>query len=238
MAKLKVIGSSSKGNGYVLDCGSERLLIELGLPYREILKAADFKLHDIKGALVTHSHSDHCNNATILNCRRMGVRTYSTNDCAKKHNYVTAVQHKRKFQLGGFTIMPLLVPHSVECYAYVIHHELFGTLLFATDLTNFPYKVKCDHLMLECNYSEDVILQQLSNSAEIRSDSSNHLELNECIETIQRLNQGQIKNLILLHLSDSLSDEKMFYDKVYMATGLKPVFAAPDVEVELIKEEF
>jgi hypothetical protein len=62
--------------------------------------------------------------------------------------------------------------------------------------------------------------------------------LNECIETIQRLNQGQIKSLILLHLSDSLSDEKMFYDKVYMATGLKPVFAAPDVEVELIKEEF
>jgi hypothetical protein len=30
----------------------------------------------------------------------------------------------------------------------------------------------------------------------------------------------------------------MFYEKVYMATGLKPVLAAPDVEVELIKEEF
>jgi hypothetical protein len=92
--------------------------------------------------------------------------------------------------------------------------------------------------MIECNYSEDIIINSLEKGAQIRSQSSNHLELTECIETINRLNRGQINDLILLHLSDSLSDEKMFYKKVFLETGFRPIFADPGVEVELNKDEF
>jgi hypothetical protein len=92
--------------------------------------------------------------------------------------------------------------------------------------------------MIECNYSEQLLVDNLVDGAEIRSQSQSHLELNDCIEIIKRLNRGQINSLILLHLSDGLSDEKMFCDKVYLETGLKPIFADSGVEVELLKDEF
>ena len=40
--KLKVLGSSSKGNGYILDNGKEALLIEGGIPYRMVLRALEY----------------------------------------------------------------------------------------------------------------------------------------------------------------------------------------------------
>jgi phosphoribosyl 1,2-cyclic phosphodiesterase len=236
MAKLKVIGSSSKGNGYMIECTDGILLIEVGTPVKELIPLADWSQSPDIAAITTHAHLDHAK--YIPQYLAHGIPVYSTSECAHKYSGVGILQHRRKYRLGGFTVMPLTVPHNAECYAYVIKHDEIGTLLFATDLTNFPYNVKCDHLMIECNYSEELIINSLVNGAEIRSQSQNHLELNECIETIQRLNKGQINTLVLLHLSDGLSDEKMFYDKIYLETGLKPIVANHGVEVELIKDEF
>ena len=57
--KLKVIGSSSKGNGYALIAENEILLLECGCPFKEIKKAIDWQILKIKGCLLTHGHSDH-----------------------------------------------------------------------------------------------------------------------------------------------------------------------------------
>jgi phosphoribosyl 1,2-cyclic phosphodiesterase len=236
MARLKVIGSSSKGNGYILDCGSDTLLIEVGMPIKDLIPATNWSQAAVVAAICSHTHLDHAK--YIPQYLSHGVPVYSTHECAHKYDGVGILQHRRKYRLGGFTVMPLTVPHNAECYAYVIQHKAMGTLLFATDLTSFPYNVKCDHLMIECNYSEQLLVDNLVDGAEIRSQSQNHLELNDCIEIIKRLNRGQINSLILLHLSDGLSDEKMFCDKVYLETGLKPIFADSGVEVELLKDEF
>ena len=54
MGKLTVIGSGSKGNGYILDDGSNQLIIELGCRFEEYLKALDYKIDCVGGCLVTH----------------------------------------------------------------------------------------------------------------------------------------------------------------------------------------
>lgn len=54
MATLKVLGSSSKGNGYVLECDNEVLIIELGVKFSEILKGIDYKWNKVVGALCSH----------------------------------------------------------------------------------------------------------------------------------------------------------------------------------------
>ena len=56
MASLKIIGSSSSGNAYILDCGSEQLILELGVSWKEILKALNFDLSKVVGVCVSHSH--------------------------------------------------------------------------------------------------------------------------------------------------------------------------------------
>ena len=42
--ELKVLGSSSSGNCYILDNGSEALIIEAGIRFMEVKKALDFNI--------------------------------------------------------------------------------------------------------------------------------------------------------------------------------------------------
>lgn len=56
ICKLKVVGSSSSGNSYVLDCNGEVLLIELGLKWNDILRGLNFNIRNVVGVLVSHSH--------------------------------------------------------------------------------------------------------------------------------------------------------------------------------------
>lgn len=56
MMKLKVLGSGSSGNCYLLSTENETLILDCGLPIMEIKKGLDFDLGGIKGVLVTHAH--------------------------------------------------------------------------------------------------------------------------------------------------------------------------------------
>jgi phosphoribosyl 1,2-cyclic phosphodiesterase len=53
---LKVIGSSSKGNSYVLRSDTGTLLIECGVPFKQIQKAVNFDISNIQGCLISHEH--------------------------------------------------------------------------------------------------------------------------------------------------------------------------------------
>lgn len=57
--KLKVIGSGSSGNCYILESDNEALVIEAGLPFMEVKKALNFNIMKIKAVIITHIHSDH-----------------------------------------------------------------------------------------------------------------------------------------------------------------------------------
>jgi phosphoribosyl 1,2-cyclic phosphodiesterase len=236
MAKLTVLGSSSKGNGYILDCGGEQLIIEAGVHIKAVLMALHYDLNNVVGAICTHQHIDHA--SYLSQYVDYGIKTFSPKNCNTLDRLGTIVEHKKKCKIGNFAIMPLKVPHNVECFSYVIQHKDIGTLVFATDLMEFPYNVKCDNLMIECNYSEDVIVKAMMNNSEVRAQSSNHMELDECINTIKRLNKGQLNKVILLHLSDNYSDEDMFRKEIFKATGIRPIIAYSGLEVELQKEEF
>ena len=54
MAELRVIGSGSSGNAYILQCNNETLLIELGMAWKNILKGLNYKIDDVAGCIVSH----------------------------------------------------------------------------------------------------------------------------------------------------------------------------------------
>lgn len=58
MPTLKVVGSGSQqGNTYILEAGNERLLLDLGCKWSDIMETLDHKIGDISGVLITHAHS-------------------------------------------------------------------------------------------------------------------------------------------------------------------------------------
>lgn len=67
--------------------------------------------------------------------------------------------------------------------------------------------------MMECNYSEDIIVDKMVEGKDIRSQSENHLELNDCIKALYNNVCECTKLVLLLHLSDGLSNEMRFINR-------------------------
>lgn len=54
--KLKVLASSSKGNAYILESPTGSLLIEAGIPWKQILQGLNYDLKGVVGCLISHQH--------------------------------------------------------------------------------------------------------------------------------------------------------------------------------------
>lgn len=55
MSKIICLGSNSKGNGYILECDGEILIIEAGLSYKKaVLPAINWEGGKVVGCLVSH----------------------------------------------------------------------------------------------------------------------------------------------------------------------------------------
>jgi metal-dependent hydrolase (beta-lactamase superfamily II) len=53
---LKVLGSSSKGNSYLLDGEYESLVLEAGINFSKVQEAVGFNTSKIRGVCITHEH--------------------------------------------------------------------------------------------------------------------------------------------------------------------------------------
>lgn len=237
MTTLKVVGSGSQqGNTYIIEAGGEHLLLDLGCKWSDILEGLN---HDISNtyALLTHRHSDH--SKSIPNALKSQIPVFSNQDVADKFQGVKALQPKKKYKIGSFVVMPLEVEHNSPNFAYIIEHEEIGKLVYATDLTHFPYKIKgVNHLLIEANNSEDIIIDHLCDNEAIRSMFENHMEINETINAIRNNISSGLNNIILCHLSDGQSDEKLFKQLIFEEFGIMPYVAEKGLEVTINKEEF
>lgn len=237
-AKLTVVGSSSHGNGYLLQCGDDSLIIECGMPKKEVFKHIDWRIENILAAIVTHAHSDHAK--YIRKYKKYGIPIYSNKNVREKYPCVHMLEPKKRYSIGRFTVIPLSVPHGdCECYAYHITLPDGQTLLFTTDLSDFPYSIQdINHLFIECNYSNELIVDRLCEGYDIRSSFDTHMELNTCISIIKRLQSSELNKVVLLHLSDANSDESLFRKRAWQECGIECECADSGKVYELIKDDF
>lgn len=135
--------------------------------------------------------------------------------------------------------MPLLVNHNAMNFAYVISHEEIGKMIFCTDATSFPYKIKdVNFIAIESNYSDDIVIDKMCDNAEIKSHNENHMEITQTISAIKNNYSSSLNNVMLIHLSDTLSNEQLFKDKVFKEIGITPIIADKGIEIEINKEQF
>ena len=48
------LGSSSRGNCFVLETKKEKIVLDLGVGFSQILKNIDYNIESVRGCLVTH----------------------------------------------------------------------------------------------------------------------------------------------------------------------------------------
>lgn len=237
MGKIITLGSGSSGNCYILETKGERLILELGIPWKDIVKGLRFDIADVSGALVTHIHSDH--SKSIRGVLNYQIPVFSNQDVAEHYEGVKVLQNGHKYKIGGFVVQPISVEHNAPNYAYLIEHEEMGRILFVTDCVSFPYNVKnlrC--VLIEANYSQDICLDKVCEGYEIRSHNEYHMEINKTLEALDRLNNLNLDKVMLIHLSNGQSNEQLFQDMVAERIGKKPFVADKGVEFEINKEDF
>lgn len=240
MANLLVLGSSSRGNCYLLECSNETLVLECGVDWSVVLKnVEDFS--KVVGVCVSHSHGQIGDHAKYINkALSFNLSVYSCKDVASRFAGVKVAKSGSITRIGGFSVQPIEVEHSVPCYAYIIKHKEFGKILFVTDCSSFNYKIKnVNHILCECNWDNNVIIENAFEADLSRSMHENHLELMQTDEIVRYNFCECTQNVVLLHMSSRNIRKKKACDMIKTNLGFDNVFIADKgLKLDLNKDDF
>lgn len=216
---VKVIGSGSSGNGYALISGEDILLLECGVPAKEMLKAIGYQTSKVSGCIVSHVHKDHV--GFIKQYMQYGIKIYTSDEVEVDVETVmgektVGLQRMKRQQIGSFSVIPFHVPHGEkECDGWLID-TLEGRILFITDAEYCPYgfsKMGINYGLIECNYSEDYISRE-EDGAKFSHVLTGHMELQTCKRLIQSINSQSLRSIGLIHLSAGNGNAGRFTDEI------------------------
>ena len=220
--RLKCLGSGSSGNCYILENETEALVIEAGLPFKEVKRALGFNVKKIKAVIISHIHGDH--------------RKYW-------HEYVMAgipvfEPYKNEgciFQISkdSFWIKAFELVHDVPCYGFFIKHPEIGKMIYASDTEYIKYRFKgLDHILVECNYDKNFIQADAVNRNHVLEG---HMELKTALDFISTNDNPALRNVVLIHLSDKNADSAQFLQKTKetIKYGADCYIAEKGLEVDL-----
>lgn len=245
--KLKIIGTGSKGNAYILGNENEALLIEAGVNIKEIKQGLDFEYSKVVGCIVTHRHGDHAK--SINEVMKLGFETYASNDVFKHSGFSLVskigneISPKQSFQVGNFKILPFDVKHDVPCLGFLIEHPDCGKVLFLTDTYYCKYTFPgLNNIIIEANYSKAIIDQKYGPDSDkefLRNRIlKSHFSLENCIDMLKANDLSAVNNIVLIHLSDRNSNEKQFKEEVFNATQKNITVANNGMIIEFNKTPF
>ena len=113
--KLKVLGSSSSGNCYLIEANEkDKLILDAGINFKDVQKELKFDFKGIQGVLITHEHMDHLKYAP--NFALNGIDIYASMGTFKKLELVghrfKIIKALQQFEIGNFIILPFDTQHD------------------------------------------------------------------------------------------------------------------------------
>ena len=237
---LICLGSGSSGNCYLLKSAGAVLVIEAGIKFIEVKKALQFNISSIAGVVVSHEHNDHAGH--LKDFVRAGIRAVAPESTIYRLPEILrggcTPAENGNLVFGGFGIYPIEAKHDVPCYAYVITHKDIGKLLFVTDTMSFPYIINgLNHIMIEADYDDETLMDAIDNGITARAMRgrlyATHLELRHTAEIVRRFPRNDVKEIVLLHLSQNNAKSGEFRSYMEREFGLPVYIAEKGLEIEL-----
>ncbi|MCI8378680.1 MAG: MBL fold metallo-hydrolase [Lachnospiraceae bacterium] len=238
---VRCIGTGSSGNCYALyDNDGKILLLDLGLSERIIKKAIDFRISDVVGTVVTHSHLDH--SKAVKDFENMGIPVFapykSLEPMSFKYGSRVRVQAFDLTDKNGKFMHTNNDGSECPCYGFLIEHEDMGKMLYITDTELVKWRFSgINHILISCNYDKDLIPQDHPAREHI---FRGHMELQTVKEFIKSNKSNTIRTVILCHLSQENADPDKMLAEVKKVTGesVKCVCAVAGETVELSQYPF
>lgn len=225
--EIKPLASGSKGNAYIISDGVTALLLDAGIPLKEIMIGCDFRLSSLSGCLITHSHMDHCKADKDLIKRAVPIFTSMGTIKARNLGFgATVVEDRKPVVIGTFKVLPFNVEHDApEPLGFMI--ESLATkekLLYFTDTYYLKYKFSgLTQIMGECNYSK-AAMDRAVDEGRLHVDLAkrlykSHMSLETFLEFLKANDISKVKQIYLLHMSDTNGEEERFKREVQELTG-------------------
>lgn len=246
--RLKVLGSSSRGNCYILENDNCALIIEAGISLPRLKKALEYNISKVAGCIISHEHGDHASHAAMY--LKNGIRIYSGLGTLKSleidnHHNSYSIKERERIKIGQFEITPFKIKHdAAEPFGYLINHSDTGVILFITDTYYVPYIFKgmyLNQIMIESNYDGDIMMDNLISgriSPYVKNRTvKNHMSFDTCKEVLMANDLKKVNNILLIHLSETNSDQNKFKTEIQSMTGKKVTIAQPGTEINFNKTD-
>jgi phosphoribosyl 1,2-cyclic phosphodiesterase len=242
MLEFTTISTGSIGNSYLLSSGTSTLILECGVRFPDILKALDYDLTKVAGCIYSHLHQDHSKSASYV--AKAGIDVYASKETLSKftgHRF-HAMEPKKKYTIGEFEVIGFPLVHDVECFGFLIKHE-DNTICFCTDTNYIPYNFPgLTNILVEVNYSQDILDDKMFSGKvheSVRNRVNNsHLEFETFKHFLSQTDLTAVHNIVMIHLSDSNSNEKQFIKEVQDLTGKSVYAARAGMKINLSKHPF
>lgn len=212
--KLKCIAAGSSGNCYLLQAGNgETLVLDCGIPIKEIKKGLNWNIKDVVGVLCTHKHLDH--SKSLNDFKAMGIPIYAP---YLKIDYMS-------MNMGGFTVKPFDLTtidgswthtdaDGTPCpiFGFLITHKEMERMLYITDCELIKWKFKdINHILLGVNYDKDLVD---TDNPKANHVFRGHLSIDTACDFVKANDSDSLQNVIMCHLSSENADKDSFIEKM------------------------
>lgn len=219
MMKLKCIASGSSGNCYTLTSNSgETLILDCGIPIKEIKKGLNWNVKDVVGVLCTHQHLDH--SKSVKDFEAMGIPVFAPYRSLKP---MIIGDYRLKVQAFDLTTVDGRWTHTnadgseCPCYGFLITHPEMGKMLYITDTELIKWRFKdINHILLGVNYDKDLV--DKDNDPKTRHVFRGHLSIGTACDFVKANYSDSLQNVIMCHLSAENADRDSFIEKMKKAT--------------------
>jgi phosphoribosyl 1,2-cyclic phosphodiesterase len=224
--------SGSSGNSIFVSSDEAKVLVDAGLPGKNIEKALteiNQNASELDAIFITHEHSDHIKGVGVLS-RRYDIPVYANEltwkamsgliGNIKEHNI--KVMSKNHISLKDMDIISFSIPHDSVCaQGYSLYHNK-KKVAVATDLGHYSEIVRkniedADVLLFESNHDVEMLKfgpYPYNLKRRILSDVG-HLSNEDCGKAIADMVNGyKRKKVILGHLSKTNNYPELAYQTV------------------------
>lgn len=210
------LNSGSNGNCYYVGNAHEGILVDAGIPLREIEKRSrllGIDLHAVKALFITHEHSDHIRGAYKL-AKKYALPVYASAGTFHRSYFKLdelqhfLLEHENSISIGDLEILPFSKKHdAADPLSIVVNYQNLKAGII-TDVgalcENLTKHFQTCHIaILESNYDEKMLLEgkyPYYLKQRIRSGVG-HLSNTEALQLVEDYRNPDLKHVVLGHIS-------------------------------------
>lgn len=192
----------------------ETLILDCGIPIKEIKKGLNWNIRSVVGCIVSHAHSDHSKSVKDFNDMGIPVfEPYITEKPMKIGNGDFRIQAFDLTTLDGRWTHTHANGEPCPIYGFLITHKEMGKMLYITDCELIKWKFKgINHILLGVDYDKDLV--DKDNDPKTRHVFKGHLSIDTACEFVKSNNSNDLQNVIMCHLSSENADKDLFIEKM------------------------